>query len=316
MSRQLQLKMTGVARLRMNEPGHRFSVYENDTWHATTEETYGNRLSVLKFNQCGTEMFLQVHKTFHTVLLFCYTGQNRIIAALHVDDQGLSKWTTEDWPLRAAWPAPWEQHASSVIGIPSTEFTMLYRDIPNSDTDLIRIKPTRIVFTIQCLDVDMRTRHGTNQRWHQTPTIGQFKVQSAISTPRTVCPSPALTSASQRLSDIRKQATPEVSTQLAIPRVAYRTPITTPANKATESPIEPTLDALEPSLGPNETIESIEINSGATGTDSTVTDVPNSEKGPVIDIGPTISHDKDESFSVEPSEEVSWPNYPESSDSD
>lgn len=224
MSRQLQVKMAGVARLRMNEPGHRFSVYENDTWHATTDETYGNRLSVLKFNQYGTEMFLQVHKPFHTVLLFCYTGQSRIVAALHVDDQGLSKWTTEDWPLGATWPAPWEQHASLVIGIPSTDFTMLYRDIPNSDTDLIRVKPTRIIFTTQCLDVDMRTRHGTNQRWHLTPTIGQFRVQSTIALPRTVCPSPPSTSASQRLIDIRNQAGSEVSAPPIVPIPVEPTP--------------------------------------------------------------------------------------------
>lgn len=47
-----------------------------------------------------------------------------------------------------------------VIGIPPADFTVLYRDLPNSDTDLIRVKPTRIIFTTQCLDVSMRTRHG------------------------------------------------------------------------------------------------------------------------------------------------------------
>lgn len=57
MSRQLQLKMTGVARLRMNEPETRFSEFENDTWHTTTEETSPRKNVSTKMIQRGMGVF-------------------------------------------------------------------------------------------------------------------------------------------------------------------------------------------------------------------------------------------------------------------
>lgn len=140
----LQVALTNMLQLRLNEPGRRFTALGAlSTWvNPRDGALYVNHKSASEFSKQATELSFSGRSGHKHAIALARESDHVILAVIEVNEAGIVSMRHANSPTtRSGMANGGFEHLAIIVGCPSEQFTMNIYDVKHTDTDIVRYRP-------------------------------------------------------------------------------------------------------------------------------------------------------------------------------